>query len=421
MGKEVDVRLHSFFSPLIISGGIKSGKTFTAEVLIPHLASKHWVLGLCGSRQVSVVKLTLAGVLGQAASQREILECLLRLVMESWQEANLRAPEDDWQWACAALNVSRDLEPELAVMRLKMGIEGLLTSLEQPTLIILDEVQAFVLPKDGQGRLDEKAARDQWVFLKHILYFVSSFALWVLTGSCLASFWWAVSKMPPNAVALLTGHFRLDLQPAREGWLPALSTFSQQQRQAMHALSSLELGIPQGQLELPTWIRVAFSGQLMPTHPGSTNRVLRSFLDRHCLQRLVAPDGSLLDEGPPLALSMAYEEVCTQLVKLSDSIIERDGGQMTWQQAELLDKELQELALLLQQRIGDAIHPSIWPWLEWFKAVLLSPHNQSKLLGTQGTAELFQHRWQSDREKKPNERKLGSVDYLNASAAKYAA
>ena len=47
-----------------------------------------------------------------------------------------------------------------------------------------------MLPRLPDGSLDIQAAQRQLGFLKDLLYNVSRYALWALTGSTMATFWW---------------------------------------------------------------------------------------------------------------------------------------------------------------------------------------------------------------------------------------
>ncbi|KAK9820878.1 hypothetical protein WJX74_000505 [Apatococcus lobatus] len=128
-----------------------------------------------------------------------LLSALLSQLMICWSACQIQVNGRLWGLCHSAQQANNMRQLEDAIMQL-------VGSLEQHVLFLVDEAQWFLMPRHSDGGLDTTAARNQANFLKRLLYHASDRALWALTGSTMATFWWGLAQMAPHGSPPLTAN-----------------------------------------------------------------------------------------------------------------------------------------------------------------------------------------------------------------------
>ncbi|GIL92372.1 hypothetical protein Vretimale_19853 [Volvox reticuliferus] len=186
-------------SPLLVSGLVKTGKSFTLENVVPAVVAE--VLRQQGGEGpfMGMVVLRLNGVelyrqKGATAMLRSLLEVLLSWVRE--EHVPMRE---------GALEAAEDAKGTTSLSLLGHTIRRFLKAVEVPVLVLCDEVQNLFLPTIN-GKLDvDGAAYIRDSFMKPLLLYGSRTMLWCMTGSSMAQTWISLADMPPNGYPLITG------------------------------------------------------------------------------------------------------------------------------------------------------------------------------------------------------------------------
>ncbi|EFJ43186.1 hypothetical protein VOLCADRAFT_96646 [Volvox carteri f. nagariensis] len=196
-------------SPLLVSGLVKTGKSFTLEHVVPAVVVE--VLRQQGGEGplAGMVALRLnCGLLHRQASAKAMLLDLLGVLL-SWarkehvpmREGALEAAED------VLVRHFFSTDPGL----LGHTIREFLKAVEVPVLVLCDEMQSLFLPTID-GKLDASGAayiRDS--FMKPLLVYGSHTMLWCITGSSMVLTWISLANMPPNGYTVITGASAVNL------------------------------------------------------------------------------------------------------------------------------------------------------------------------------------------------------------------
>ncbi|KAK9827895.1 hypothetical protein WJX74_008125 [Apatococcus lobatus] len=181
---------------LVDSGPIKAGKTTCLEMLLPALAAADPVFGVGQAREVITMDILMPN---EHTGREGLLSALLSQLMIRWSACQIQVNGRLWGLCHSAQQANNMRQLEDAIMQL-------VGSLEQHVLFLVDEAQWFLMPRHSDGGLDTIAARNQANFLKRLLYHASDRALWALTGSTMATFWWGLAQMAPNGTPPLTAN-----------------------------------------------------------------------------------------------------------------------------------------------------------------------------------------------------------------------
>ncbi|KAG2429930.1 hypothetical protein HYH02_013881 [Chlamydomonas schloesseri] len=212
-------QLSSALSTLLLSGLIKTGKSYTLhEVVVAALAEElakqppgHTLKG------IRVLRLNCIN-LDRENGADVLMHDLLTVVME-WAAAS-GVPVRDREW-CTAKAVQAD-GPHGVAMKTRAGravVDLFQSGFQAPVLVLLDELQALLHPtiKDagGNNQLDQSgAAYIRNVVLRRLLVECPTHVLLAMTGSSMALTWIALAAMPVNGTAPLHKVFPVHLPSA---------------------------------------------------------------------------------------------------------------------------------------------------------------------------------------------------------------
>ncbi|EFJ42590.1 hypothetical protein VOLCADRAFT_107224 [Volvox carteri f. nagariensis] len=179
-------------SILLVSGLVKTGKSFTLEHVVPAVVAE--LLRKQGEKG------PLAGMDGAKAMLQDLLGVLLR-----WAR-NEHVPMRE-----GALEAAEDVQDRTHLGTLGHAILEFLEAVEVPVLVLCDEVQSLFMPTIN-GKLDMNGAayiRD--TFMKQLLVYGSHTMLWCMTGSSMAQTWISLADMPPNGYMVITSASAVNL------------------------------------------------------------------------------------------------------------------------------------------------------------------------------------------------------------------
>ncbi|PNW88711.1 hypothetical protein CHLRE_01g041256v5 [Chlamydomonas reinhardtii] len=207
-------------APLLVSGLIKTGKSYNLEHVVPAVVAE----ALCKQQQqagqqqqqqtdqaedgggeapllAGMIVLRLRGdKLVRKGGATAMLKSLLNLLLE-WARKE-HVPMRAGALAAAEAALAR---PDLGLPSMPgEAIFTFLKAVEVPVLVLCDEVQSLFSPTIGD-KLDAVGAgymRD--AFVKELLVYGPHTVLWCLTGSDMAQTWVNIGNMPPNGYALIT-------------------------------------------------------------------------------------------------------------------------------------------------------------------------------------------------------------------------
>ncbi|KAK9813572.1 hypothetical protein WJX73_007936 [Symbiochloris irregularis] len=128
--------------PMFINGPIKSGKTFTYDLVLAML-QQHPILGLNREGEVAILEINVPSVLGRSTSLEAIINKLLGHILDWAQQFNVPVEASKWQNAVHAFYtpglVSAYSAPHPALVELLNGIQ-------HPTIVLWDEAQVLFSP-----------------------------------------------------------------------------------------------------------------------------------------------------------------------------------------------------------------------------------------------------------------------------------
>ncbi|KAG2435447.1 hypothetical protein HYH02_011947 [Chlamydomonas schloesseri] len=203
-------------APLVVSGLVKAGKSYTLEHVVPAVMAealrKQQQQAEDGGGEApplaGMLVLRLRGdQLVRSGGAMVMLKTLLRVLVRWAREEHvpLRAG------ALAAAEADLVQPDDGLSSGLGDAILAFLKAVEVPVLVLCDEVQSLFLPTIG-GKLDAAGAeymRD--VFMKQLLVYGPRTVLWCLTGSSMVQTWVSLATMPPNGYAVITTAFNAAL------------------------------------------------------------------------------------------------------------------------------------------------------------------------------------------------------------------
>ncbi|KAG2484572.1 hypothetical protein HYH03_016615 [Edaphochlamys debaryana] len=187
-------------APLLVSGLIKTGKSYTLEHVVPAVVAE--ALRKAGGAhplECMVVLRLRADTLNRQDGAAALLKNLLELLLDWVQDEHVPV-------RAGAVQAAMDKLALFAADYAAMGaaIMRFLKAVEVPVLVLCDEVQSLFLPTIG-GKLDVSGAtyiRD--TLMKTLLVYGPRTVLWCLTGSSMAQTWVSLADMPPNGYAVIT-------------------------------------------------------------------------------------------------------------------------------------------------------------------------------------------------------------------------
>ncbi|KAG2423361.1 hypothetical protein HXX76_015409 [Chlamydomonas incerta] len=193
---------------LVVSGLIKTGKSFTLNEVVPAalaaaLAREPLEHPLKGIQVLRLNCMDLKRTSGAGA----LLYDLLSVVVEWAAEADVRVNDVEWRKAQAVLADSpNSINMDTRAGRAVMGLFE--RGFQTPVLVLMDELQALLQPTTSDGGLQEQLLRGDVDFirdvvLRRILINSPPHVLWAVTGSSMALVWMSLASMPVNGTAPL--------------------------------------------------------------------------------------------------------------------------------------------------------------------------------------------------------------------------
>ncbi|GIL83075.1 hypothetical protein Vretifemale_11887, partial [Volvox reticuliferus] len=199
MEDAVDKRRGRAPSPLLVSGLVKTGKSFTLENVVPAVVAE--VLRQQGGEGpfTGMVVLRLnGGLLYRQEGATAMLQSLLDELLNWVHKEHVPMRE-------GALEAAEDAKGTTRLSLLGLTIREFLQAVEVPVLVLCDEVQNLFLPTINGKRDVSGAEYIRDTFMKPLLLYGSHTMLWCMTGSSMAQTWISLADMPPNGYPLITG------------------------------------------------------------------------------------------------------------------------------------------------------------------------------------------------------------------------
>eukprot|EP00878_Enallax_costatus_P025421 GHUV01027197.1.p1 GENE.GHUV01027197.1~~GHUV01027197.1.p1 ORF type:complete len:478 (+),score=68.51 GHUV01027197.1:713-2146(+) len=186
--------------PCFISGQIKSGKSMLLNTVIPAVMAAY---NNNMFKDVTVMKLDLRDLLPREGFYRMCRQLLAMVVREA---------RDLGIDTLALQDAGSDLQnSDYAVII--PDITHIFRTLKVPLLVLVDEVQQLLLPRNDDGTLDQVGMASARTLLKSLLCNRNTNCLWAVTGSGMAVFWAQLALAPEHGYSMLTHNYVV--------WLPA--------------------------------------------------------------------------------------------------------------------------------------------------------------------------------------------------------